>query len=181
LNPFQKIAAYSSEKFFCFFLLAVTVGRINRRLEIQTNPRICFFNYVIGEVANKYFQTGMTRRGKLPMVKRIYAVLIIEVKIDGRAIEIENPRMIDATSAVLNLTLTKLKRLKNRSGSSTALVKFLLPGDTWPYAVEITDQVCEYFNVLSLSEINKDMLHRARNQFKLNSGTVIWVTSKKKK
>jgi hypothetical protein len=143
------------------------------------SPLVC--NLAIREVANKYFQTGMTRRGKLPMVKRIYAVLIIEVKIDGRVIEIENPRKIDATSAVLNLTLTKLKRLKNRSGSSTALVKFLLPGDTWPYAVEITDQVCEYFNVLSLSEINKDMLHRARNQFKLNSGTVIWVASKKKK
>jgi len=142
------------------------------------SPLVC--NLAIREVDNKYFQTGMTR-GKLPMAKRIYAVLIKEVEIDGRVIEIENPIKIDATSAVLNLTLTKLKRLKNRSGSSTALVKSLLPGDKWPYAVEITDQVCEYFSVLSLSEINKDMLHRARNQFKLNSGIVIWVTSKKKK
>lgn len=142
------------------------------------SPLVC--NLAIREVDNKYFQTGMTR-GKLSMAKRIYAVLIKEVEIDGRVIEIENPRNIDATSAVLNLTLTKLKRLKNRSGSSTALVKSLLPGDNWPYAVEITDQICEFFSVLSLAEINKDMLHRARNQFKLNSGTVIWVASKKKK
>jgi hypothetical protein len=152
-----------------------------RFADLISGPPLLVSNPAIREVANKYFQTGMTRRGRLPMVKRIYAVLIIEVKIDGRVIEIENPIKIDATSAVLNLTLTKLKRLKNRSGSSTALVKSLLPGDKWPYAVEITDQVCEYFSVLSLSEINKDMLHRARNQFKLNSGTVIWVASKKKK
>jgi hypothetical protein len=136
---------------------------------------------VIGEVANKYFQTGMNGQGKCSMAKRIYAVLIVEVEIGGRVIEIENPRTIDATRAVLNLKLAKLKRLKDRSNSTTDLLMDLLPGDKWPYAVEITDQVCEYFNVLSLSEINKDMLHRARNQFKLNSGTVIWVTSKKKK
>jgi hypothetical protein len=123
----------------------------------------------------------MNGQGKCSMAKRIYAVLIVEVEIGGRVIEIENPRTIDVTRAVLNLKLAKLKRLKDRSNSTTDLLMDILPGDKWPYAVEITDQVCEFFNVLSLSEINKDMLHRARNQFKLNSGIVIWVTSKKKK
>jgi hypothetical protein len=115
------------------------------------------------------------------MVKRIYAVLIKEVEIGGRVIEIENPRTIDATRAVLNLKLAKLKRLKDGSNSTTDLLMDLLPGDKWPYTVKISDQVCEFFNVLSLAEITNDMLHRARNHFKSNFGTVIWVASKKKK
>jgi hypothetical protein len=123
----------------------------------------------------------MNGQGKCSMVKRIYAVLIKEVEIGGRVIEIENPRTIDATRVVLNLKLAKLKRLKDRSNSTTDLLMDFLPGDKWPYTVEITDQVCEFFNVLSLAEITNDMLHRARNQFKLNSETVIWVASKKKK
>lgn len=41
-EPISKKAAYSSEKIFCYFLLAVTVGKINRRLEIKTNPRVWF-------------------------------------------------------------------------------------------------------------------------------------------
>jgi hypothetical protein len=115
------------------------------------------------------------------MAKRIYAVLIKEVEIGGRVIEIENPKTIDATRAVLNLKLAKLKRLKDRSNSTTDLFMEFLPGDKWPYIVEITDQVCEFFNVLSLAEITNDMLHKARKYFKSNSGIVIWVTSTEKK
>jgi hypothetical protein len=136
---------------------------------------------VLGAVESANFEMERLEKGEgFFMGMRIYAVMFKEVEICGKTIQIDAPRRVDVTWAVLGMSLTRIKRLKDRSSSSGALVQEILRGDSWPYLVEVTGQVCAYFEVSNLSEITKSMLQKARTLGRSGRRVVIWLFPKSK-
>ena len=113
------------------------------------------------------------------MGKRIYATLIQEALYVGKIIELGRTS-VDVTDMILNMKITRLHRLRDRSTLLADLISGLVSGSKWPYTVFVVDQICGFFGVDSLTDITMEMIMTARSSTQARK-TIIWVVGCKRR